>query len=127
LKSSKETEEDADRSFLLSLLPHIKGFNEDQKLVFQSEVLRLIMQIKRGNYPPITPSAPPSGNIHYVPYSQCHSLNPRPTHMMYSHPQQPPMSMTDPGPSHINYNHPHQSFHPKIVKKNYVSSSRKSV
>jgi hypothetical protein len=68
-KSSKETEEDADRSFLLSLLPHIKGFNEDQKLVFQSEVLQLIMQIKRGNYPPITPSAPSSGNIQYAPYS----------------------------------------------------------
>ncbi|PNF13628.1 hypothetical protein B7P43_G17392 [Cryptotermes secundus] len=88
LKSSKETEEDADRAFLLSLLPHVRGFDEDQKLDFQSGVLQLITKIKRGNYAPPTPIGS------HASYPQYHSYNPDPSQIIYSHKQQ-----SDPGPS----------------------------
>ncbi|CAH0562784.1 unnamed protein product [Brassicogethes aeneus] len=40
-------EEDPDRAFLISLLPTLKGFDEDKKLQFRAEVLRIMMDIKK--------------------------------------------------------------------------------
>lgn len=109
LKSSKETEDDADRSFLVSLLPHVKGFDEEQKLMFQSEVLQLIMKIKRGKYAPITPMDTSYQNVYHVSYPQYHAYQPRPSQMMYSHPNNSSQSVSDPGPSQMMYNHPQKS------------------
>ncbi|XP_033609089.1 uncharacterized protein LOC111868852 isoform X2 [Cryptotermes secundus] len=100
LKSSKETEEDSDRSFLLSLLPHVRGFDEEQKLIFQSGVLQMIMKIKQ-DYAPTTPIAS------HASYLQYHSYNPGPSQMIYNHPQQSSPSVSDPGPSQTNYINSH--------------------
>lgn len=44
--------EDADRAFLISLLPALRSLDEDKKLQFRAEVLRIMMDIK--NVPPIS-------------------------------------------------------------------------
>lgn len=103
LRSSKETEDDADRSFLLSLLPHVKSFDEDKKLIFQTEVLQLIMRIKRGTGAPIYPIPPSTGNIRFSPYPQN------------------PYYRTIASTSQINYMHPHQ--HSSMSDPYYHSSS----
>ena len=70
LETIKDRENDADRSFLLSMLPHVHSFNDDQKLLFQSEVVQLIMRIKRGIVAPVT-SPPSSSNFTGLAHPQC--------------------------------------------------------
>jgi len=41
------TQEDEDRSFLESLLPTLRQFNTDQKLLFRSKVIQNMMEIKK--------------------------------------------------------------------------------
>ncbi|XP_066995177.2 uncharacterized protein [Anabrus simplex] len=114
LKSNKEKEDDADWSFLLSLLPHVKAFSEDQKLTFQ--VLQLIMKIKRGNCAPIAPNVTLSRNMNYASYPQYNSYyahsrtqtDSDQSQLCCDFPKQPSTSLSDPGQSQIYYNHPHQ-------------------
>ena len=47
LKESKEKEDDDDKAFFTSLLPSVKTFTPDQKLMFRSQVLQLVMSMKR--------------------------------------------------------------------------------
>jgi len=57
LAAIKQTSiENEDRSFFESLLPTVRQFNTDQKLLFRSKILALTMEIKNGsgqtpNYP----------------------------------------------------------------------------
>ncbi|XP_049790226.1 uncharacterized protein LOC126195645 [Schistocerca nitens] len=51
LKDGKEKEEDDDRAFFISLLPSVKTLNVDQKLLFRTQVLQLLMSIKQTNQP----------------------------------------------------------------------------
>ena len=62
LTDSKEKEDNKDRSFLMSLLPTVKTFNSNQKLIFRPEVLETMMRIKQTSnlqsYPANTSSLP---------------------------------------------------------------------
>lgn len=94
LMKNKQTDNDPDKLFLLSLLPKFKLLNEDQKLNAQIEILNLFQKIKNPQPAPVAPIQPlhsslvnsyvqnPSSHPIYTqtysnypaPYSQnCHS------------------------------------------------------
>jgi len=70
LKDSKDKEDDDDRAFLTSLLPSLKSLNPDQKLMFRSQVLHLIMSIKQNRAPAPLPSLFPNAQFNYGPQYQ---------------------------------------------------------
>ena len=89
LTDSKEKGDDEDRSFLMSLLPTVKTFNSDQKLIFRTEVLQTMMRIKQTSnlqsYPANTSSLP------HPPTPYPHSTNSfLPTINQYHDPYQYP-------------------------------------
>nr|CAH7753036.1 unnamed protein product [Callosobruchus chinensis] len=49
LKDSEDSDRDDHKAFLMSLLPTVRSFDESQTLMFRSEVLRIIMDLKKFN------------------------------------------------------------------------------
>nr|CAI5830764.1 unnamed protein product [Callosobruchus analis] len=49
LKDSEDSDRDDHKAFLMSLLPTLRSFDESQTLMFRSEVLRIIMDLKKFN------------------------------------------------------------------------------
>lgn len=47
---SQQKEADEDESFFLSLLPSVRGLNQDDKLQFRVEVIQLLQKFKRQAY-----------------------------------------------------------------------------
>nr|CAI5856177.1 unnamed protein product [Callosobruchus analis] len=47
LKDSEDSDRDDHKAFLMSLLPTLRSFDESQTLMFRSEVLRIIMDLKK--------------------------------------------------------------------------------
>nr|CAH7715811.1 unnamed protein product [Callosobruchus chinensis]CAH7719688.1 unnamed protein product [Callosobruchus chinensis]CAH7739678.1 unnamed protein product [Callosobruchus chinensis]CAH7766218.1 unnamed protein product [Callosobruchus chinensis] len=47
LKDSEDSDRDDHKAFLMSLLPTVRSFDESQTLMFRSEVLRIIMDLKK--------------------------------------------------------------------------------
>lgn len=47
LKDSEDSDRDDHKAFLMSLLPTLRSFDECQTLMFRSEVLRIIMDLKK--------------------------------------------------------------------------------
>nr|CAH7736001.1 unnamed protein product [Callosobruchus chinensis] len=47
LKDSEDSDRDDHKAFLMSLLPTVRSFDESQMLMFRSEVLRIIMDLKK--------------------------------------------------------------------------------
>ncbi|XP_049807091.1 uncharacterized protein LOC126249482 [Schistocerca nitens] len=87
LKDGKEKEEDDDRAIFVSLLPSVKTLNIDQKLLFRTQVLQLLMSIKHTN----------QANLNIHPPAPISSF------------QYPPTSFTYAPPS-ISQQHPNQSM-----------------
>jgi len=104
LAAIRETSiEDEDGSFFESLLPTVRQFNTDQKLLFRSRILALTMEIKNGpgqipNYPPMFQNNDPFYFSHQQQYSHFLPIN--------SQIQQPSMSMPD---TSCNLTHPSNS------------------
>lgn len=62
LMKNKQTDDDPDKLFLLSLLPKLKLLNEDQKLCAQVEILNIFQKIKN---PQPAPAAPIQHGQHF--------------------------------------------------------------
>ncbi|XP_022166005.1 uncharacterized protein LOC111030681 [Myzus persicae] len=79
LAAIRETSiEDEDRSFFESLLPTVRQFNTDQKLLFRSRILALTMEIKNGpgqtpNYPPMFQNSVNHNDPFYFSHQQQYS------------------------------------------------------
>ncbi|XP_046393794.1 uncharacterized protein LOC124161477 [Ischnura elegans] len=70
LRDSREKEDDDDRAFFTSIMPLLKTFNLDQKLMFRTEVLQLMTRIKNVSsqqpqftQTPYIPSSSPKGPV----------------------------------------------------------------
>ncbi|XP_046986856.1 uncharacterized protein LOC124558022 [Schistocerca americana] len=95
LKDGKEKEEDDDddRSFFVSLLPSVKTLNVDQKLLFRTQVLQLLMSIKHTNQANLNIHPPaPISSFHYPPTSFTYA----PPSISQQHPNQSMQYREDP-------------------------------
>lgn len=94
-KGINDDKQDQHQEFFNSLLPIVRKFNEDQTLLFRSEVIKIAQTIKRGQSSSLPETIKPNVSstsfqhqpyFHQLPYSPYRMYNPN--NQQYIHPQQ---------------------------------------
>ena len=94
-KRINDDKQDQHQEFFNSLLPIVRKFNDDQTLLFRSEVIKIAQTIKRGQSSSLPETIKPNVSstsfqhqpyFHQLPYSPYRMYNPN--NQQYIHPQQ---------------------------------------
>lgn len=94
-KGINDDKQDQHQEFFNSLLPIVRKFNDDQTLLFRSEVIKIAQTIKRGQSSSLPETIKPNVSstsfqhqpyFHQLPYSPYRMYNPN--NQQYIHPQQ---------------------------------------
>lgn len=105
-----EQQPDSHTSFLYSLLPYLKSFDQSETLEFQVNVLKTISKITERKRMAQPPPVPLHSQQYYVPHAQPHYSEPAFTQPPTIHPPPtiPPPSTIQPPPSQASHSRPPQ-------------------